>query len=85
MSFAKLLSSDAGVGSRDNGGSNADEKPASTRAEGLKDAARRLVDAVHAKDHEGVSAALSDYHEIREHAGLQEDPKSPQEADDDVL
>ncbi len=64
MSFARLLSKDAGVGEPDSGGDNVDSSPASSRAAGKHDAAARMVKAIHASDHQGFSGALEDWHEL---------------------
>jgi hypothetical protein len=74
MSFARLLSKDAGVGSPDAGGDNVEKAPDAQA--GLHDAAKRMLDTVKANDHEGFSAALADWHELRGASGPNASAKS---------
>lgn len=82
MSFAKLLSKDAGIGNPE--GDREDESevehnPASTRAAGKHDAAKRMIQAMHASDHEGFSGAMEDWHELHGASGAAADAK-PEES-----
>ena len=74
MSFARLLSKDAGVGEPSSGGSNVDEKPDAQA--GLHDAAKRMLETAKANDHEGFSAALADWHDLRGASGPNASAKS---------
>lgn len=67
MSFARLLSKDAGVGEPAEGGSNVDESPDAEA--GLHDAAKRMLEHAKAGDHVGFSGALADWHELRGASG----------------
>lgn len=64
MSFAKLL---GGVKAPEVG-SDVKDDAASPEA-GKHAAAKRMIDAFHAGDHEGLSGALEDWHELRGPSG----------------
>jgi hypothetical protein len=68
MSFARLLSKDAGVGEpsgRD--GTDVKEKPDAEA--GLHDAAKRMLEHVKAGDHVGLHDALKDWMELHGESG----------------
>lgn len=74
MSFARLLSKDAGVGEPASGGDNVKESPDAQA--GLHDAAKRMLSTAAANDHEGFSAAMADWHELRGASGPNASAKS---------
>lgn len=75
MSFAKLLSKDAGVGEPADGGSNVADDADSPKA-GMHDAAKRMMAAMKSDDHEGFSGALEDWHDLRGPSGPAASAKS---------
>jgi len=71
MSFAKLL---GGVKAPETGSDVKDD--ADSAEAGKHDAAKRMIKALHAGDHEGFSGALEDWHELRGPSGPAASAKS---------
>ena len=69
MSFARLLSKDAGVGDKAGAKGGDDVKESPDAEAGLHDAAKRMLEHIKAGDHEGLSGALADWHELRGASG----------------
>ncbi len=65
MSFAKLLSGSPGVDVPEEGSDVKDD--AATM--GKHHAAKRMIEAMHAGDHEGLSGAMEDWHELHGESG----------------